>query len=455
MNRQFEYNFFKYLKQVERNILLRPLNLGGVTSVSGGGGSPPGGFIGVLPQTRVAYDLSEDATDFTPMSGASLLDNLNHIRYRISNIETTISGGMPGEISIYEDNILIASGVTVINFEGNVNVANNIPGGVTVTISGSSTDEKVKVSQNDTTADYLGNKIIAGTGIVITELNNGSNENIQIATQGVSMDGHTHTPSQVGLENVTNDAQLTRGDGDFYSFGYDVVGPRTVLLGERHPYYTKNTVWVADIEWAAKHHPEYSDEQFKNVALFLFDGSEVIGSAYLNWAGTPFSTPPTITYLAGTWLEIRGFDNNQRSFLYSGISCKRCIVTFDTSEYGFYTGYRADDGTDNNYIEFVIFRQTTGDRIRFYSRQRTGGGTVTETEFTHLAMPLLPHGTTLRVTFNGTLWSSWSAQFDVVCGSITEAGNSTTSSWTPTRFGWVTQFKTSTASRAYIDDLGY
>lgn len=48
--------------------------------------NPPGGHVGHLPQTSILYDAIEDET----LAGtSSLLDNLNHIRYRISALEET------------------------------------------------------------------------------------------------------------------------------------------------------------------------------------------------------------------------------------------------------------------------------------------------------------------------------------------------------------------------------
>lgn len=53
------------------------------------------------------------------------------------------------------------------------------------------TDELVKVSTNDTTADYLGNKLVAGTGVTLTVLNAGANEQIEISASGGGGGGHT------------------------------------------------------------------------------------------------------------------------------------------------------------------------------------------------------------------------------------------------------------------------
>ena len=54
---------------------------------------------------------------------------------------------------------------------------------------GGGADEKAKVSSNDTTADFLKNKLAAGIGITIEEQNNGGNETLKInATGGTPLD---------------------------------------------------------------------------------------------------------------------------------------------------------------------------------------------------------------------------------------------------------------------------
>ncbi|CBA17910.1 putative cell surface protein [Acaryochloris phage A-HIS2] len=51
---------------------------------------------------------------------------------------------------------------------------------------GSGTDESVKVSANDTTAGFLNGKLVAGSGITLTENNDGANETLTIAATGGS-----------------------------------------------------------------------------------------------------------------------------------------------------------------------------------------------------------------------------------------------------------------------------
>lgn len=53
---------------------------------------------------------------------------------------------------------------------------------------GAATDEKAKISSNDTTAGYLNGKLVAGSGIVLTENNNGGNETLTISANAVDLD---------------------------------------------------------------------------------------------------------------------------------------------------------------------------------------------------------------------------------------------------------------------------
>jgi hypothetical protein len=117
---RYENTFFGYFDNVVRLLRAQPLNLGGHAAPSGGSGGPPGGFFGWLPQSRVAYDLTEAAVSGTATSGASLVDNMNHIRYRLDELESTILS--PG-ITVMEEGVQVGTGITVLNFAGDVNVS--------------------------------------------------------------------------------------------------------------------------------------------------------------------------------------------------------------------------------------------------------------------------------------------------------------------------------------------
>lgn len=130
---RYEQQWFEYLNAFKRDIMMQPLMLGGAWGSGGGIGGRPGGFIGYLPQTRVAYDTDEFATLATTLSG-SLLDNLNHIRYRIQTLES--SSGAGASISVYQNGTEVETNVTILDFAGGVNVTNPTVGRVLVTVSG-------------------------------------------------------------------------------------------------------------------------------------------------------------------------------------------------------------------------------------------------------------------------------------------------------------------------------
>ena len=246
----FPYLYYEHLNALERKIKASPINLGGIIASGGGAGGPPGGYIGMLPQTRVAYDLSEreiagwEAGSPFDASGvlisASLLDNMNHVRYRISALEP---GGGSAGVNIYNNDVLVASGITVLDYSGDFISAADVGGNeveitvsgkkeftdlddtpstyasqankyvvvnsgetdlefVTVTLSG--LDHKVKVSANDTTEGFLEDKIVAGAGITLATLNDGANEDLEI-TLG------THTHVEADVTDLEHDAVKIQG----------------------------------------------------------------------------------------------------------------------------------------------------------------------------------------------------------------------------------------------------
>lgn len=127
VNRNFENQLYEYLSSMQSWMNVRPVNLGGMAGPGGGSGGP-WGYIGQLPQSKITYDSTEASTDYTPPSGMSLLDNLNHIRYLIDNISA-------GSIEVRWEDSIINSSITVLNFEGDVVVSDEGSGKATVVIT--------------------------------------------------------------------------------------------------------------------------------------------------------------------------------------------------------------------------------------------------------------------------------------------------------------------------------
>jgi len=72
---------------------------------------------------------------------------------------------------------------------------------------GVDTDEKSKVSSNDTTAGYLNGKLVAGTNVTFTENNDGGNETLTIAAAG-GVTGFTGSQNTASPNDTVNASRL-------------------------------------------------------------------------------------------------------------------------------------------------------------------------------------------------------------------------------------------------------
>jgi hypothetical protein len=92
-----EQKILQLIRQEKYSWFTTGVNFGGDPGPSGGSGVPPGGFTGQLIQSRVTYDTSEASSLDVPvsLSGASLLHNLNRIRYwlGVGGAATSIGDG--------------------------------------------------------------------------------------------------------------------------------------------------------------------------------------------------------------------------------------------------------------------------------------------------------------------------------------------------------------------------
>ena len=130
-------------QQQKRLMYGQPLYLGGASGVSGGVDGRSGGFVGQLPQTRIAYDSTEGAVVGSAGS-PTLLDNLNHIRYRLGIVE---SGGVSGQINVANSDIIVASGVTVLDFSSDFSVTESPTGEANVAFA----EDKVAIAGDSMT----------------------------------------------------------------------------------------------------------------------------------------------------------------------------------------------------------------------------------------------------------------------------------------------------------------
>ena len=83
-------------------------------------------------------------------------------------------------------------------------------GGTISTGGGADGNDLVKVSSNDTTAGFLNGKLVAGTGVTLTEGNDGGDETLTIAASGGGGTSYVTTlqPTLTDVENTTTEGAL-------------------------------------------------------------------------------------------------------------------------------------------------------------------------------------------------------------------------------------------------------
>jgi len=165
LDRNFDYVVLDMIESAAKASQTKPLNLGGISGSGGGIGGPPGGFIGRLNQTRVSYDIDELASSGIPISGSSLLDNLNHIRYRLDAVEAS---GVSGTITVVDDDTPATYTVTdTVHFSGaGVTVVDLGAGDVRVEITATGSGGGGAV---DSVNGYTGTVVLSASDIDIVD----------------------------------------------------------------------------------------------------------------------------------------------------------------------------------------------------------------------------------------------------------------------------------------------
>lgn len=129
-----------------------------------------------------------------------------------------------------------------------ISVDNTDPENPIVSSAGIDTDEKAKVSANDTTAGYLNGKLVAGSGIGLTENNNGGNETLTVSVSNLDASAiTTGTIATARLGTGTANASTYLAGDQTYKAAVTSVngstGAVTVAAGD-----TTYTVTTADCE---------------------------------------------------------------------------------------------------------------------------------------------------------------------------------------------------------------
>lgn len=129
-----------------------------------------------------------------------------------------------------------------------ISIDNTNPDNPIITNTSLNTDETAKVSSNDTTAGYLNGKLVAGSGIALTENNNGGNETLSIAVS--NLDAGAITTGTIATARLgtgtANSTTYLAGDQTYKAAVTSVngsTGAVTVAAGD-----TTYTVTTADCE---------------------------------------------------------------------------------------------------------------------------------------------------------------------------------------------------------------
>lgn len=152
--------------------------LGGSSGSTGGTGGPPGGFVGLLPQTAICFDTTMAASS---SGSTTLLDNLNRIRQSIVDISTS---GSLGHI-IHNDSGALTQRPK-LKFTGDGVVVSDSPGDdatlVTIT-TGSSAGASTFLELTDVPSDYTG---YGGYLLAV----NGGETGVEFIAQSSAQAGH-------------------------------------------------------------------------------------------------------------------------------------------------------------------------------------------------------------------------------------------------------------------------
>jgi hypothetical protein len=294
---QYERTIIDLIGSSARNFKALPLNLGAVQGSGGGVGAPPGGYIGWLPQTRVAYDTEESASLATSVSG-SVLDNLNHIRYRLNILE---SGG---SIIVTDDNNSLSYlDTTDLHFVGSGVVVTDLGGGeVQIEINATGSGGGSGITQAAADARYL--KLDASNDPLTSQLDitpsTPGDGGIYISTAG---DAFPLDVEQITTNtNVTSPnsllIQYTDGTGNF-NFNSQLIHGLRYKLGTG----SYNSSWIK-LETVSS-----------GVAFDVANNGTVnipTGSTY-NINGTPHNHGTTPAFTVSNAVTDRTFDANSTS----------------------------------------------------------------------------------------------------------------------------------------------
>lgn len=154
-----------------------------------------GGSALDITDLQALNNIGADVTTLAHLEDGTVLTNgLSSLAANSSTLVANLSG-----LNSFAERYNVAATAPDSPAEGDLwydttnNVLKYYDGSTWQTSAGVSADVHVKVSSNDTTEDFLLNKLAAGSNISLTETNDGSNETITIAVTGLGALGTQNT----------------------------------------------------------------------------------------------------------------------------------------------------------------------------------------------------------------------------------------------------------------------
>ena len=287
------------------------------------------------------------------------------------------------------DTFQIPSGVTLDIASGGTIDAT----GATITGFDAASDEKVKISSNDTTPGFLNGKLTAGANITLTEGSDGGDETLSIALSGTIPDARfpATLPAASGV-NLTalNASNLGSGTVPTARLGSGTASSSTFLAGDQ----TFKTITGTTIN--------------NNADNRLITGSGTAntleGEANLTFDGTNLDLPDDkkIRFGTGNDLEIYHDSGTNKSYIKESGSADLVIA-----------------GND------ILFRNTADDETMAYF-QHDGAVTLKHNHVTKFATTSGGIDVTGAITVNGSALAGGATEVNVV--TIESTGTYTPSS---------------------------
>ena len=160
-----------------------------------------------FPDTNTASFVSYKPTGSNAAMVLLYLDTSDSLAY-LKGTEFAITTGtaniipnlpdQPADCFVPIAGIYLLSGTSALTWDNIYEARPFFTASVTGSSGGTSADIKAKVSADDTTTNYLENKIVAGAGVVVTTLSPGGNETLSIAVT------NTGTAGTFALDDLTD-----------------------------------------------------------------------------------------------------------------------------------------------------------------------------------------------------------------------------------------------------------